>query len=107
MKAALINSQNTVENIIVWNDGDVWAGTERVVVLQDSDSVGVGFTYNGGTSFTKPEVPEVPDTKSYKFKRLAEYPPTAEQLDTIFHEGLDVWKEQIQAIKDKYPKEVE
>lgn len=36
--------------------------------------------------------------------RKQEYPSIADQLDTIFHEGLDVWKEQIQAIKDKYPK---
>jgi len=33
--------------------------------------------------------------------------PIDEQLDTIFHNGVDIWKEQIQAIKDKYPKEVE
>jgi hypothetical protein len=41
---------------------------------------------------------------SYFDKRIAEYPSIHEQLDTIFHEGLDAWKEQIQAIKDKYPK---
>ncbi len=42
--------------------------------------------------------------KAYAFQRANEYPSIEEQLDTIFHEGLDVWKEQIQAIKDKYPK---
>lgn len=46
------------------------------------------------------------DPEDYKFKRLAEYPPIREQLDTIFHKGLDVWKEQIQAVKDKHPKGV-
>lgn len=40
----------------------------------------------------------------YRYQRAAEYPPIAEQLDTIFHEGLDAWKAQIQAIKNKYPK---
>jgi hypothetical protein len=40
----------------------------------------------------------------YKYNRRNEYPSIEEQLDTIFHDGLDVWKEQIQAIKDKYPK---
>jgi hypothetical protein len=41
---------------------------------------------------------------AYKGKRQAEYPSYADQFDTIFHEGLDAWKAQIQAVKDKYPK---
>jgi hypothetical protein len=40
----------------------------------------------------------------YELRKLA-YPPISEQLDYIFHNGLDVWKQQIQAIKDKYPKD--
>ena len=40
----------------------------------------------------------------YKSKRAAEYPSIADQLDKIFHDGIDEWKETIQAIKDKYPK---
>ena len=42
---------------------------------------------------------------AYKNQRAAEYPSFADQFDTIFHDGLDVWKAQIQAVKDKYPKE--
>lgn len=41
---------------------------------------------------------------SYSDKRIAEYPSIQEQLDIIFHEGLDAWKAKIQVIKDKYPK---
>ena len=44
------------------------------------------------------------DADAYKEKRQREYPPMAEQLDMIFHNGIDAWKEQIQAVKDKYPK---
>jgi hypothetical protein len=40
----------------------------------------------------------------YKLDRAAEYPLVEEQLDIIFHGGIDVWKAAIQAIKDKYPK---
>jgi hypothetical protein len=40
----------------------------------------------------------------YQRLRAVEYPPMAEQLDMIFHNGIDAWKEQIQAVKDKYPK---
>jgi tRNA C32,U32 (ribose-2'-O)-methylase TrmJ len=40
----------------------------------------------------------------YTYNRKSEYPRIEEQLDIIFHKGIDVWKEQIQAVKDKYPK---
>jgi len=45
------------------------------------------------------------DANAYKGKRAAEYPSFADQFDTIFHKGLDAWKAEIQAVKDKYPKE--
>ena len=44
------------------------------------------------------------DLEAYKYLRAKEYPSYADQFDTIFHEGLDAWKAQIQAVKDKYPK---
>ena len=44
------------------------------------------------------------DAKEYQRNRAAEYPSIAEQLDLLFHEGIDGWKETIQAVKDKYPK---
>jgi hypothetical protein len=36
--------------------------------------------------------------------RAAAYPSIGDQLDLIFHNGLDTWKEQILSIKTKYPK---
>ena len=44
------------------------------------------------------------DANIYIQQRQAEYPSYADQFDTIFHQGIDVWKAQIQAVKDKYPK---
>jgi predicted metalloendopeptidase len=44
------------------------------------------------------------DPDTYKFQRAAEYPSIVDQLDKIFHDGIDEWKETIQAVKDKYPK---
>jgi|TARA_Y100000289_G_scaffold49361_1_gene50010 hypothetical protein len=41
---------------------------------------------------------------AYKRKREFEYPPIAEQLDDLYHNGIDGWKSTIKAIKDKYPK---
>ena len=45
------------------------------------------------------------DAKLYQHKRAEEYPSIEDQLDDIFHNGIDGWKSTIQAIKDKYPKE--
>ena len=36
--------------------------------------------------------------------RRKEYPSTADQLDDLYHNGLDGWKATIKATKDKYPK---
>ena len=41
---------------------------------------------------------------SYVGARIAEYPPLEEQLDKIYHDGIDAWKAEIKVIKDKYPK---
>ena len=40
----------------------------------------------------------------YKGKRQIEYPTIADQLDDIYHNGLDAWKATIKVTKDKYPK---
>ena len=40
----------------------------------------------------------------YALDRQMAYPSMADQLDKIYHEGIDAWKDQIKAIKDKYPK---
>ena len=44
------------------------------------------------------------DANAYKGLRQAEYPSIADQLDTLYHSGLDAWKAQIKTVKDKYPK---
>ena len=44
------------------------------------------------------------DPEAYKYQRVAEYPSWNEQLDNIYHNGIDAWKADIKAIKDKYPK---
>jgi len=40
----------------------------------------------------------------YKWKRAAEYPSVVDQLDDIYHNGIDAWKATIKTTKDKYPK---
>ena len=44
------------------------------------------------------------ENNSYKSKRRAEYPSIKDQLDDIYHNGIDAWKATIKTTKDKYPK---
>ena len=39
-----------------------------------------------------------------QYQRDRQYPPMNEQLDNIFHNGVDAWKADIQVIKDAVPK---
>ena len=41
---------------------------------------------------------------TYTEARKAEYPPIEDQLDKIYHSGINAWKADIKKIKDKYPK---
>jgi hypothetical protein len=45
------------------------------------------------------------DANEYQRQRAAEYPSWEDQLDDIYHNGIDGWKSTIQVIKNKYPKE--
>ena len=42
--------------------------------------------------------------EDYKLKRRQEYPSLVDQLDDIYHNGIDAWKATIKTTKDKYPK---
>ena len=44
------------------------------------------------------------DAQEYARTRATEYPALAEQLDEIYHNGIDSWKAVIKVTKDKYPK---
>ena len=43
-------------------------------------------------------------SKDYIWQRASEYPSVVDQLDDIYHNGIDAWKATIKATKDKYPK---
>ena len=45
------------------------------------------------------------DPEQYKYQRQAEYPAISDQLDYIYHNGIDAWKtDMIEPVKAKYPK---
>ena len=44
------------------------------------------------------------DANEYQRSRASEYPSITDQLDEIYHNGIDSWKAIIKQTKDKYPK---
>ena len=44
------------------------------------------------------------DAKAYARSRATAYPSIADQLDQIYHQGLDAWKATILAVKEEFPK---
>ena len=57
------------------------------------------------TNITKEQIQAKIDETAYQGKREKEYPSIADQLDDIYHNGIDGWKATIKVTKDKYPKE--
>ena len=66
-------------------------GSQITLVQSDIDAARV--TLNNELAATK-----------YQRDRKAEYPSVVDQLDDIYHNGIDAWKATIKVTKDKYPK---
>ena len=45
------------------------------------------------------------DNKKYQRDREVAYPSIQDQLDDLYHNGIDGWKATIKTTKDKFPKE--
>ena len=44
------------------------------------------------------------EANQYQRDRELAYPSIEDQLDKIYHSGIDAWKKDIKAVKDKFPK---
>jgi len=44
------------------------------------------------------------DANAYKGQRAAAYPSIPDQLDLLYHGGMDAWKAAITAVKEEFPK---
>ena len=44
------------------------------------------------------------DNNEYQRQRAQAYPSIPDQLDTIYHSGIDAWKLTITAVKEEFPK---
>ena len=88
-----------------------WQGNEYTLSNEDYSTL----VWHDGSKDPKPTEEEVNavitslqaeyDAQDYARKRIAEYPQFGDQLDKIYHEGIDKWKEDmIKPVKDKHPK---
>ena len=80
------------------------------VSIQDEDLDRITWL-NGTTPISKSDIQAKQaelkadyDALEYQRKRQPEYPSIADQLDDIYHNGIDGWKATIKVTKDKYPK---
>jgi len=71
---------------IIWDDGNPTNITREQI---DAKIIELETDYNNN---------------QYQRDREKEYPPIADQLDDIYHNGIDAWKATIKTTKDKYPK---
>jgi hypothetical protein len=79
------------------NVNSINGDTQETIVAKDEDQNIVSINWTSVNAWTDPD--------EYKYKRAAEYPSIVDQLDDIYHNGIDGWKTTIKAVKDKYPKE--
>jgi hypothetical protein len=105
MKAALVNLQGIVENVILCSPDDAVPEGLAAVFVADDSAVSAGWTYEGGEfSSNQSAAPE----PSYADKRRAEYPPMSDYLDGVVkgdQAQIDAYVAACLAVKAKYPKE--
>ena len=71
---------------IIWHDGNPNNITDDQIIAKQA------------------ELKAIYDSLQYQRDRKLEYPSIEDQLDDIYHNGIDGWKTTIKAVKDKYPK---
>jgi hypothetical protein len=79
----------------------IFAVNSQVKVIRGDDAFDAN---NSPITYDAAAVQAYIDANAYKGLRQAEYPSIPDQLDTLYHSGLDAWKAQIKTVKDKYPK---
>ena len=84
------------------NHDAIYALYPQVVTVDDGD--GARDAQGNQVEIDMAAVNAWVDPNAYKAKRVAEYPPITDQLDLLYHGGLDAWKTAIQTVKEKYPK---
>jgi len=72
---------------------------QRIEVnVQTGEQVIVNLTAEEIAALPAPVLP------TYQELRRAAYPSIADQLDLLYHGGMDTWKAAITAVKEEFPK---
>ena len=87
IRKAYPNAENIIDNVGVF----------------DKDSKAVSLD-QAKIDTARKELDDAAALIKYKSDRAAEYPSVVDQLDDIYHNGIDAWKATIKTTKDKYPK---
>jgi len=98
------------------DNSKTWASEKNNIILQNDSNGNGDYIHTWNVSgLDKPNDSKLAEyntagntreaLKLVLNKRAAEYPSIKDQLDDIYHNGVDGWKTTIKAVKDKYPKE--
>lgn len=71
-RAALVDSNNIVQNVVVYQDGDIFPEGLTPVILGVTEVVSIGHIHNGDTTFTDPNPPVVVEPEPAPQPTLAE-----------------------------------
>ena len=80
-----VNAEGTENETITWHNGTAEISKADIVAKQA-------------------ELKAAYDAKEYQRDREKAYPSIPDQLDDLYHNGIDGWKKTIKVTKDKYPK---
>jgi len=75
---------------------DINGDNQETIIAKDNNGDEVTINWSQVNAWTDPD--------QYKINRENEYPSIVDQLDDIYHNGIDAWKATIKTTKDKYPK---
>jgi len=79
----------------------IYATTSTVVTIRGDEA----FDAAGNpVSYDEAVVQAYIDANAYKTQRAAAYPSIHDQLDLLYHGGMDAWKAAITAVKQEFPK---
>jgi hypothetical protein len=79
----------------------IYAVTPTVVTIRGDEA----FDAAGNpVAYDEAAVQAYIDANAYKGKRAAAYPSIPDQLDLLYHGGMEAWKAAITAVKQEFPK---
>ena len=101
-----------IENKLALTTSDLGVNVDNAVIIEIEDyDPTLTYTLVNGTIETQvtphnPNIAEDMQKFEYMNQRATAYPSVVDQLDILYHGGYDAWREQIQAVKDEFPKPI-